>query len=170
MPDATSFVRLRPTTVADLDYVMDAEHDDENRVFVVPWTREQHGHALTDPDLMHRIIESAAGVTVGFLLLAGLASPHGSVEFRRIVITRKGQGHGRAALRALRDLAFLELGAHRLWLDVKEHNARARHIYGSEGFVEEGVLRECIKGPEGFESMVIMSILETEYRSRFAPS
>jgi RimJ/RimL family protein N-acetyltransferase len=49
---------------------------------------------------------------------------------------------------------FDELGAHRLWLDVFEHNARARHVYRSMGFAEEGV--------DG--SLVVMSMGEDEYR------
>jgi RimJ/RimL family protein N-acetyltransferase len=51
----------------------------------------------------------------------------------------------------------------RLWLDVKESNERARHVYESEGFLVEGILRECLKGEYGFESLVVMSILRDEY-------
>ena len=53
-------------------------------------------------------------------------------------MTEKGRGHGRAALRLAIELAFEEHGAHRLWLDVKPHNERARALYRSAGFVEEG--------------------------------
>jgi RimJ/RimL family protein N-acetyltransferase len=98
------------------------------------------------------------------VILGGLANPDSSIEFRRIVVVRKGQGYGRAIVRAVRELAFDELQAHRLWLDVKEHNARARALYKSEGFSEEGLLRECIRGPAGFESLVVMSLLHHEFR------
>jgi diamine N-acetyltransferase len=164
--DKQPLVRVRPTTVADLEYVLTAEHAPENSVFVMPWTREQHGAALSDPDLMHRIVEDADGRTVGYVLLAGLASPHRSIELRRIVITEKGRGHGRAALRALQGLAFTELGAHRFWLDVKDHNTRARALYAEEGFVVEGCLRECLVTPSGFDSLYIMSMLEHEHSVR----
>ena len=33
---------------------------------------------------------------------------------------------------------------HRLWLDVMDHNPRARHLYASEGFTHEGTLREAL--------------------------
>jgi hypothetical protein len=36
-------------------------------------------------------------------------------------------------------------------------------VYQSEGFVTEGVLRECIKAEAGFESLVVMSMLRAEY-------
>ena len=64
-----------------------------------------------------------------------------SLEFRRIVITDKGKGYGRESLRLIKKMAFEELSAHRLWLDVKDHNLRARHVYEAEGFMVEGVLR-----------------------------
>lgn len=81
------------------------------------------------------------------------------------MVAEKGRGHGRAALRLVKERAFGELGAHRLWLDVKEENARARRLYESEGFVSEGVLRDSFWTGEGYESLVVMSILESEYRA-----
>jgi RimJ/RimL family protein N-acetyltransferase len=59
---------------------------------------------------------------------------------------------------------FDELSAHRIWLDVFPHNSRARHIYRSVGFVEEGVLRECVKHGDIYRSLVLMSMLESEYK------
>ncbi|MGH7822331.1 MAG: GNAT family N-acetyltransferase [Candidatus Binatia bacterium] len=142
-----------------------AEGDLRNRPFIVAWSREHHASALADPDIGHLIIERAEDAEpVGFVLLAGLASPHRTIELRRIVVTSKRRGYGREAVRAVKRLAFVERGAHRLWLDVKEGNERARRLYGSEGFVIEGVLRECLESDGRFESLVVMSMLESEYR------
>ena len=158
-------VRLRETESVDLDIVIAAERDEENRRFVIPWTRQQHAGTLDDPDCVHRIVERVPDEqTVGFMLLAGLASPHRSLEFRRLVIVDKRQGYGRAAVRAVKQLAFEQLRAHRLWLDVMQFNHRARRLYESEGFVVEGILRECLLGENGFDSLVVMSMLESEYR------
>jgi diamine N-acetyltransferase len=129
------------------------------------WAREQQLGALTSEYLSHLIIENSAdGSRVGYIILAGLADANQSVEFRRIVVTEKGKGYGKEALRLVKKLAFEELKAHRLWLDVQEHNVRARGLYESEGFVAEGVLRECIKADVGFESLVVMSMLSGEYQ------
>jgi RimJ/RimL family protein N-acetyltransferase len=68
-------------------------------------------------------------------------------------------------VRAIKRRAFDTLSAHRLWLDVKEHNTPARAVYEKEGFRYEGTLRECRKGPAGCESLVVMSMLEHEYRN-----
>jgi len=157
-----AIVRLRPTTDADLDFVVDAESDPDTRPFIVPWASRQHAAALHDPDISHRIAEDEARNPVGFVILSGLTNANASIEFRRIVVVRKGNGYGRSIVRAVKELAFGELQAHRLWLDVKVHNARARALYKSEGFMEEGVLRECIRGPAGFESLVVMAILRQE--------
>ncbi|HWN12180.1 MAG TPA: GNAT family protein [Pyrinomonadaceae bacterium] len=157
-------IRLVGTRENDLEFVLSAEQSAENSSFVTVWAREQHLAALTSEDLSHLIIERVAdGSRVGYIILAGLSDINRSIEFRRIVVTEKGQGHGREALRLVKQMAFQELKAHRLWLDVKEHNVRARHLYESEGFVAEGVLRECIKGEVGFESLVVMSMLFSEY-------
>jgi RimJ/RimL family protein N-acetyltransferase len=157
-------IRLLRTSEADLDFVVSAEQHAENRSFVTEWPREQHLGALTSENLAHLIIESTTeGRRVGYLILAGLADANQSIEFRRILVTEKGKGYGKQALRLVKKLAFEKLKAHRLWLDVKEHNVRARHLYEAEGFVVEGVLRECIKADVGFESLVVMSMLSGEY-------
>jgi diamine N-acetyltransferase len=102
---------------------------------------------------------------VGFIIIAGLLNQHGSIELKRIVITDKGKGYGRKTLQAVKRMAFDRLGVHRLWLDVKEKNVRARALYGQEGFRQEGTLRECRKEVNGYSSLIVMSILEGEYQS-----
>ena len=158
-------IRLRRTAEGDLDFVVAAEGALENRRFVGQWTREEHGAALSNPDLAHFVVESVdEGRAVGYVIMAGLRDANRSVEFQRVVITEKGKGYGREVLRAVKRMAFEELKAHRLWLDVREHNERARRLYESEGFVPEGMLRECVSVGEGWESLVLMSVLEQEYR------
>lgn len=159
-----TIVRLRPTTDADLDFVVKAESDPDTSPFIIPWDRDRHAIALGDPDIAHRIAEDEAQNPVGFVILGGLTNADSSIEFRRIVVLRKGKGFGRSIVRAVVELAFKELQAHRLWLDVKVHNARARSLYKSEGFSEEGLLRECIRGPVGFESLVVMALLRHELK------
>jgi diamine N-acetyltransferase len=91
--------------------------------------------------------------------LTSIKEPNRCVELRRIVIARPGHGLGRAALTLVLDHAFGELRAHRVWLDVKRDNARARHLYAALGFVEEGVLRDALRVGDGYESLVLMAKL-----------
>jgi diamine N-acetyltransferase len=159
-------IRLRRKLESDVDFVLDVELSDENSPFVIAWTHEQHKQALSNQDLLHLIVERCHdNKPIGYIILAGLEQQHQSIEFRRIVITEKGKGYGRESLRLVKKMLFEELFAHRLWLDVKDHNLRARHVYETEGFIVEGVLRECLKTGENFESLVILSMLQSEYQS-----
>jgi diamine N-acetyltransferase len=162
-----SSVRLRPTMLSDLDFVISVEQDAQNRPFITPWERIQHEGAVRFPDFRHFIIEAGpAYASCGFVILQGCRNPHHSVELKRIVLQPKGQGIGRACVRLLMQMAFRDLGAHRFWLDVKSRNTRAQALYRSEGFVEEGRLRDSVKTEEGYDSLIVMSMLETEYRMR----
>ena len=143
-------IRLRPTTPADLDWVLAAEGHPDNRPFVTQWTRKQHEATLEHPDTRHLIVENAAdGHPVGYVILAGLARPRDGVELRRIVVTEKGKGFGRATLRRVKTMALNDLRTRRLWLDVRANNPRAKRLYEAEGFAVEGT---------GADGLIILSI------------
>lgn len=166
-------IRLRPTMLSDLDYVSAVEYDSHNLPFITPWERTQHEGAVRIPDFRHFVVEGGADFSsVGFVILQGCRNPHRSVELKRLVLQTKGQGLGRACVRLLKQMAFRDLHAHRFWLDVKQANVRALHLYASEGFVEEGRLRESVRvsgdGADGYDSLVLMSMLDREYAARVA--
>jgi diamine N-acetyltransferase len=168
-----SRVLLRPTMLSDLDAVVAIERDQHNLPFITPWERTQHEGAIRFPDFRHFIVEAGdSRERLGFVILQGCRNPHGSVELKRIVLQAKGQGLGRACVRRLKAMAFSDLGAHRFWLDVKSLNTRALALYQSEGFVVEGRLRESVRvtsdGVEGYDSLVVMSLLDREYQARRA--
>lgn len=176
----SSRLRLRPTMLSDLDFVISVETDAQNLPFITPWERTQHEGAVRFPDFRHFIVEAGEGYeAAGFVILQGCRNPHGSVELKRVVLQPKGQGLGRECVRQLKRMAFRDLRAHRFWLDVKSLNTRALALYQSEGFVEEGRLREsvCVSiggvGADGatgagYDSLVVMSMLDREYAARVA--
>jgi diamine N-acetyltransferase len=162
-------LRLRPTMLSDLDWVGSVENDAANLPFITPWERTQHEGAVRIPDFRHFIVEAGPEAPrAGFVILQGLRNPHRSVELKRVVIQTKGQGHGRVCVRLLKHMAFAELHAHRFWLDVKSLNVRAQALYAKEGFVEEGRLRESVKAGDGYDSLIVMSMLDREYDTRLA--
>jgi RimJ/RimL family protein N-acetyltransferase len=164
-------VRLRPTMSSDLDFVISVEQDAANRPFITPWDRTQHEGAIRFPDFRHFIVEAGpAYPSVGFVILQGCRNPHRSIELKRIVLRpdAHGQGIGRECIRWLAQMAFRDLGAHRFWLDVKALNVRAQALYRSEGFVEEGRLRESVRTDEGYDSLIVMSMLAQEHALRQA--
>jgi diamine N-acetyltransferase len=166
-------IRLRPTMLSDLDFVVEVETDGHNLPFITPWERTQHEGAVRFPDFRHFIVEAGESYErIGFVILQGCRNPHRSVELKRIVLQAKGRGLGRACVRLLKQMAFRDLHAHRFWLDVKQLNSRALALYQSEGFVEEGRLRESVRvsidGADGYDSLVVMSLLDREYAARVA--
>ncbi|MFT3666013.1 GNAT family N-acetyltransferase [Piscinibacter sp.] len=159
-------IRLRPTMASDLDFVIAVEQDQSNLPFITPWERTQHEGAIRFPDFRHFIVERGAdNERVGFVILQGCRNPHRSVELKRMVLLPEDQGLGlgRACVRLLARMAFRDLGAHRFWLDVKARNERAQALYRSEGFVEEGRLRESVRTDQGYDSLIVMSLLEPEH-------
>jgi len=143
-------VRLRPTAPADLDWVLEAEAHPENAPFVTQWTRGEHAAALEHPEMRHLVIETVPdGRAVGYVILAGLAAPRHGIEVRRIVVTDKGRGYGRETLRLIKTMALRDLGASRLWLDVRSNNPKAKRLYEEEGFVVERT---------GADGLIILSI------------
>ncbi|XEC96599.1 GNAT family N-acetyltransferase [Paenibacillus tarimensis] len=152
----------RQTVVCDLDTVLSIENDNENIRYIIPWSKDQHVKTLSDTDKKHIVIEDNKK-QVGYIILAGLGSLHDNIELVRITISEKAKGYGKEALNTILKYIFEDHNAHRLWLDVKEYNERAKHIYLSLGFKQEGILRECIKNGDKFESLIIMSILKHEF-------
>ncbi|WP_204141427.1 GNAT family N-acetyltransferase [Halomicronema sp. CCY15110] len=162
--------QLRPTTPANLEFVLSAEATAHASGFVQLWTRDRHLQTLDDPNAGHWIIEdTTTHKRVGYVILLGLQDPHQCLLLKRIVITQTGKGYGRSVLMQVLDKAFNEFAAHRIWLDVMEDNHRARSLYRSLGFVEEGCLRESVKMGEQFKSQWLMSMLRSEFVARSSP-
>ena len=55
--DAAMSLRLRPTMLSDLDWVVSVERDGANLPFITPWERTQHEGAIRFPDSRHFIVE-----------------------------------------------------------------------------------------------------------------
>lgn len=116
-------------------------------------------------DEMHvSIISAATRELLGYLILAGIGGEDKALEFRRMVISEKGKGYGRISTRFVKEYCFGVLKYHRLWLDAYTDNETAIGLYKKEGFVQEGLLRECKRNGDQYRSMVIMSMLENEYK------
>ena len=162
--ESSDYLILRNTKEQDLGFVIYSEHQPDNAQYVCLWTMEQHKNSLSQEDILHLIVEDkSTNKPVGYVIIAGITNPNHNIEFRRVVISNKGKGFGRETLKLVKKVAFEQLNAHRLWLDVRYKNQRAQNLYKSEGFVEEGILRECILYNENYESLKVMSILKNEY-------
>lgn len=162
-------IRLRQTELKDIERVINMERDPENTPFIRQWTREQHIKSIAPGHYGHYTIRDEENGVIGYIILSGLDNPDKSIELKRIVIRKKEKGLGRQAVERIKEMVFDELGAHRLWLEVMQTNARARHVYKSCGFVMEGIHRESMKTNDQFVSLDVMSILRHEYEKLYLP-
>jgi diamine N-acetyltransferase len=157
---------FRDATPADIPQICALERLPEFRTFVGSWPEEQHLRMLQDPTVVYIVAEDQKGQVGACAILQGLGSEHRAVELKRLIVGVPNQGLGRKLLASVAHRAFGEYRAHRLFLDVFVDNDRARHVYETFGFRKEGVMRDAIYRDGAYHSLVLMSLLESEYRSR----
>ncbi len=78
----------------------------------------------------------------------------------------RGRGYGRESIALVLGFAFVAADGpklHRVSLDVLAINPRAKALYDSLGFREEGRLREVYRDGDRWVDAIVMSILEHEY-------
>jgi RimJ/RimL family protein N-acetyltransferase len=155
---------LRLATPDDIPAIVAIERTPMAREFVGQWSEQRHRATLTGGDARYYVSETEWGEVQAYAILRGINEDSRAIELKRIVAAVPERGLGRSILRELMRIVFRELGAHRLFLDVYEDNARARHLYESLGFQYEGILREAAHRDGHWCNLRLMSVLESEYR------
>jgi diamine N-acetyltransferase len=156
---------IRSATGADIPFIMGTERMPGYEWVVGRWDEALHRREMGRPETRYFIGERE-GVPFGFAILRDLDDAFGNVLLKRIAVREPGRGLGRSLLHAVLATAFDLPQPYRIWLKVAPHNERARRLYGSLGFVEEGVNRESHVDPAGQRvSAVVMSILRREWRT-----
>jgi len=156
---------LRRARPDDLDFIVAQESRPDFSQLIGCWDYATHADNLADPNLEYWIVDSEPGEPEGFVILSGLQSPHRAIELTRIVMKEPGRGRGRKACEQVLRYVFETLRAHRLSLDVIETNERAARLYASLGFKREGLMRDAFRRSEEYRSLILMSLLEAEYRA-----
>ena len=160
-------LRLRQANVTDLGYIMALQFAPENLKFIVPFDEDYH-RAIMDSDGSEKldviIEEIDTGIAAGYFMLRELDSP--CAEFTHVIIGRKGLGYGSEALKLLLKWTFEIKKFHRVWIDCKEYNSIALHLYERLGFIREGVLREYLLTNGVYENLIVLGMLAREYFAR----
>lgn len=78
--------------------------------------------------------------------------------------SERGKGIGTWVTEWTRDFAFETLKLHRLALDVYSFNPQAEKTYLKAGFRREGVLKDAVKDGNDYADIILMAILEDEWR------
>ncbi|MCA5894778.1 GNAT family N-acetyltransferase [Isoptericola sp. NEAU-Y5] len=106
---------------------------------------------------------------LGEISLDQVSRALGSASLRlRMLPDYRGRGYGREAIVEVLRFAFEASEGprlHRVGLSVPSLNPRARMLYDSLGFREEGRLRDALRDGDGWTDSVVMSILEDEFRA-----
>lgn len=166
MPAMHTSRLLRPAVDSDIPHIAALERGPVASAFVGQWSEERHRATLAGGDARYLVVDRPEGGLAAFAILRGLAETNRAIELKRIVVAEPEKGLGRRMLTELIRMAFEELGAHRLFLDVFEDNARARHLYESLGFVLEGTMRHAACRHGEWCNLRLMSMLESEYAAR----
>lgn len=157
----TGKIRFELTKLDNICKIIHIEKD--NSEYVGQYDIKQHKDLIDDEDGLHiSIIEKSNSSLIGYIILAGLTNTNDSIEFRRIVVSKKGKGFGKDSIKLIKKYCFEYLNAHKIWLDVFEDNYRAIQLYKSQGFSIDGILRDSVKRNGKYFSLLLMSILNNE--------
>ena len=101
------------------------------------------------------------------LLIVALGGDSPCAEFTHVIIDKKNRGYGHEALKLLLKWTFEFKNYHRVWIDCKDYNSIALHLYESLGFVREGLLREYLLTNGVYENLVVLGMLDREYERKW---
>ena len=180
-------VRLRPVESRDADRLWEFAQDAEARRLMgapsAPTREDLEGWAAEVTDRTGRFdwaITPAAvrdgqlvsDDLIGQIVLDDVDDLARSASIRLALLPNyRGRGYGREAVFEVLRYAF-DAGSehagphlHRVGLEVLSINPRARALYESLGFREEGRLRDVRPDGDGWSDAIVMSILEDEFRA-----
>ena len=158
-------ITLRLADASDIAFIMACERRPEYEHFVGRWAEEKHRAVMADKEFRYLVASDASGA-LGFAILHETWLRPQNLYLKRVAVHDAGKGHGKRLLAALTDWVFAETGTHRFWLEVIEANPRARHVYHSLGWAEEGIVREGFEDKGARGTFVQMSILKSEWRGQ----
>ena len=147
----------------DLEWILNVEDTAVQGGFVSGDSAINHQRQMADQSCLY-MIAKRGDEPVGYVILRGILGGEPVVELKRIVITKTEAGHGQGVMGLLMHKVFDDIGAHRLWLDVADHNERAQHVYRKLGFVEEGRLRSAARRKGDWHDLVLFGMLKSEWQ------
>jgi putative acetyltransferase len=164
-------VSLRRARPADAQFLYELVTDDETRPFL-------GGHAgdslasidgeiersAADPDAFGLFVIEADGARAGSVAFHRVNERNRIAEAGRFAIAPefRGRGIGLEAARAFQRLVLLELGFHRIELQIYGFNERAIAHAERCGYVREGIKRKAYMKHGEWQDAVLFSLLREE--------
>lgn len=144
-----SEVAFRAMTPADLEVVADLTH----RADPFGWTLRNFSDAHASGNTL--TVLTVDGVTTGIAAVMHVLDESELLEIA-VQPAMQGRGYGKALLAQAIALARRN-GAVRMFLEVRESNARARKMYTSFGFEETGRRKNYYPTENGREDAILMT-------------
>ena len=135
-------VMIRSAVSDDVDAILALEQEASGAAH---WTREQYRQRVGEGTILVAEAEEEGSLT-GFLCARIVA---GEWEIENVAVAEKARRRGVAG-RLLEELLrrARSLGAIAVWLEVRESNQPARHLYEKHGFKEAGWRPAYYRNPD----------------------
>ncbi|MDT0743841.1 GNAT family N-acetyltransferase [Mammaliicoccus sciuri] len=165
-------MKLRALEVSDLPFV----HKLNNEYSIMSYWFEEPYESLTELQYLFdkhlldesekRFIVEDENQVVGIVELVEINYIHRNCEIQIIIKPEfNGKGYAKFAFEKATSYAFDILNMHKIYLYVDTDNEKAVHIYESQGFNIEGLLKEQFYTKGKYKDAYIMALLKHEYIS-----
>jgi diamine N-acetyltransferase len=104
------------------------------------------------------------GETVGTVDLFDFDIHHSRIALGLFVDPAfQGKGFARESLHLIEEYIFNYLKINQLYCQISESNTASRHMFENEGYETNGILKNWIKTPQGFENIIVFQ----QFRDKF---
>jgi RimJ/RimL family protein N-acetyltransferase len=175
-------VTLRGLELDDVDTILEHWNDLELRQFLghpfpvskeeeEQWIRSTWDARKKGSEYTFGIEENNKGLLIGSCGLMSVDSINRTAELG-IAIWNKpywSKGFGTEATQLILSYGFYFINLHSIFLRVHDFNKRAIHVYEKLGFQHVARKRECIFIDGKYHDVLVMDILEDEFRKLYPP-
>lgn len=172
--DPQTGIYLRYMTVDDTERIVDWRNSEAVRsrfIYRGAFTTEGHlawikNMVETGKVIQTIICDLETDEPLGSVYLRDIDRQHNKAEYGIFIGEAKarGRGVGTAACRLMLKHCFEEEGFHRIFLRALSDNVAAIKSYEKAGFQREALLREDVYLDGAYRDVVLMGILERDYR------
>jgi diamine N-acetyltransferase len=160
-------VQLRAVEPEDLDRLYDWENNPQ--LWTVGNTRNPYSRYVlkqyildSDKDIYetHQLrlmmVSVKTGETVGTVDLFDFDIYNSRIALGLFVDTdQQGKGFAKATLRLVEEYVFSFLQINQLYCHIAETNTASRHMFEKEGYEINGILKNWVKTPNGYDNIIV---------------
>ena len=161
-------VILRPFEEGDVERCVEWACDEEMRPLMRPSNPEPRSREV-DEAWYNRLLQDersrifsieAGGDFIGVIYITRIDRRNRNALLSVMIGEKDAwdRGYGTEAVRQIAEVAFGQLGLHKLFLYVASYNGRAIKAYEKVGFVKEGRLKEHLAHEGGYADWIVMSM------------